>query len=340
MKNGSSLLTTNNLVKNSQGSRNLKSVLWGLWTIHVVGEIYQSFLSGYHQFFTEPSLSKGTISKPHSHSRGQLLKGDIPPPTDGPVHRACCNQESSSTISVTGQEHCPLSLPLLRVPVFHNLLLCVPSTLDTAPGPPPPLEGAVPGSGASIPALIGPQRISGPPAPVGTVRRARTDACSYPCSPRRAPSRRPGRGIHARQGGRGPAGPASGMDGTRRLRGCALGLGEPGTARSARASPGRTRGAFAARALGSGWRPLGLCSRWAAAGAANRRGRRAGTKGPAPVRAARRRAPAPGDSRPAGAVPVARAPAACAAGSVSRSLSGAGGALRRLRAPASGGIPG
>lgn len=126
MKNGSSLLTSNNLVKNSQGSRNLKSVLWGLWTIHVVGEIYQSFLSGYHQFFTEPSLSKGTISKPHSHSQGQLLKGYIPPPTDGLVNRACSNEESSLTISITRQEHCPLSVPLLSVPISHNLLLCVP----------------------------------------------------------------------------------------------------------------------------------------------------------------------------------------------------------------------
>nr|XP_031295147.1 uncharacterized protein LOC105093297 [Camelus dromedarius] len=126
------------------------------------------------------------------------------------------------------------------------------------------------------------QRISRRPVPAGTARRARTDARSYPFSPRRAPSRCPGGGIHARPGGRGPPGPASGAEGTRRRRGCALRLREPGLARSFRASPGRTRGAFAARALGSGRRPLGLCSRPGAAAAANRVGRRAGTKRPAP----------------------------------------------------------
>ena len=113
--------------------------------------------------------------------------------------------------------------------------------------------------------------------PAGTCSRARTDARSYPFSAGRAPSRRPGGGICARPGGRGPAGPGSGADEPRRRRSCALRLGESGSARSARASPGRTRGAFATRTLGS-LRPLGLRSRWSAAGVAHGVGRKAGAQ--------------------------------------------------------------
>ncbi|XP_020946459.1 uncharacterized protein LOC110260475 [Sus scrofa] len=92
-----------------------------------------------------------------------------------------------------------------------------------------------------------------------------------------APSRR----RHPREPGRsGLRWPSAGGGRTRRRRCCALRFGELGLARSARASPDRTRGAFVSRALRSWLRAFGLCSRQAAARAANRVGRRAGIKGP------------------------------------------------------------
>lgn len=218
------------------------------------------------------------------------------------------------------QGHCPRCLPLPKVPIFHHPLLRVPEHPGYHPSPPPTTGRGGAGSRASISALTGPQSIRRAPAPVGTARGALTDAHSYPFSPRKAPSRRPGGGIRTRPGDRGAAGPASGADGTRRRRGCALGLWEPGTARSARACPGRTRGAFAARALGSGLRPLGLCSRRAA----NRVGRRAGTRGPGASRRGAAAGSCSGDGRPAGSGSVAQAPSRLRSGLVSRSRSGWG----------------
>lgn len=121
-----------------------------------------------------------------------------------------------------------------------------------------------PGHGRSISALF----ISRLPVPG-----------SYPFSPRGAPSRRPGGDISARPGSRRPAGPGAGAQATWRRRGGAFGLGEPGQARSTRASPGRTRGAFAAArarvwAAPRAQRPPG--------GGARRRGRGAGCCLPCP----------------------------------------------------------
>lgn len=155
-----------------------------------------------------------------------------------------------------------------------------PCTPHSRYSPPPPFSHLFLARLGPISALIGPESLSRPPSPVGTACRARKGARSYPFSPRSAPSRRPGGGIHASPGGPGSAGPAPGADETRRRRCCALRFGELGLARSARASPDRTRGAFVSRALRSWLRAFGLCSRQAAARAANRVGRRAGIKGP------------------------------------------------------------
>lgn len=152
---------------------------------------------------------------------------------------------------------------------------------------------------------------------------------SYPFCPRGAPSRRPGGGISARPGGRRPAGPAAAAEATWRRRGGALGLGEPGRARSTGASPGRTRGAFAA-ARARVWAAPGAPQPPGRAGAADRRAKGGDHGAAGRWGAAGSCLPCPG---PAGSVGSAGPqPPAPRAGS--RSLSGAaGGALRWRRCP-------
>lgn len=203
------------------------------------------------------------------------MKGD--PKTTAGLTLTCCKESSSLTISITNQTGTLFpGLPLLRVPIFQAFLLwvtCVPwNTLRL------PWNGGPGGPRGLISALTERQRINRPPVPRGTASRAPTNAGSYLFSPRTAPSRRPGGGISARPGGRGPAGPGAFAAATSRCRGCALRLGEPGQARSTGASPGRTRGAFAARALGSGG-PSGSAAAGPRPGLRTKWGERRGPKG-------------------------------------------------------------